>query len=819
MSTRFIAVFGIVLIALIGTGDLSAQSPAERKANRFYENFAYENAIELYEYVIRKNPENKAVIRNLAESYRKTNNPFKTEVWLTKVVESGIARNEDYLYLAQAQEENGKKEEAKKNFEKYDQLVGADQRGEKFAASLNNFSSFFSESESYRVEQLRSNSSGADFSPAFMDTSAGGTLLLVSNGFEKSYAKSVFPWNNHRWLNIYTAKLVNDSNVALVEPLPRKINSKYHEGPAAFDALTKTLAFTRNSFYKGKAKRSSDHIIKLSIYFSKLEAGKWADVKPFVHNSTEYSTGHPTFSKDGKTIYFVSDMPGGYGGSDVYMSRLDNNIWSAPENLGVTVNTEGNELFPFIYADSLLYFASNGWGGMGGVDIFRTQVKGSTAGKSENMGAPLNGPSDDFGMIVKPGGKSGYFSSNRTGGRGEDDIYRFVYTMQPTALIVVDQEDVKPLAGAKIEVYQGDILLFKKTSDAEGKADFLLKPCQKFQVVSTAEGYPNRIQEIETRCGGTGKADIRILMKRPRLYVEVFDKYKNKVIPGATVSIIDITNGNTPGGTAQTDEKGAVGFTVLPCHEYKITSSRQGSGADVSQTKKAPCTEKEETVAARLGMGIAPINGVKVKITVVDEQTGNAVPNARIRMIGKGGEPVNFLTDEAGYYETVLTEGSSAFFESSKIGYFTTSKSKTDLNVPKGEKVVAKTLKLLKLQEGGTIALEGIFYDLKKADIRPDAAKVLDYVVQVMQENPVMAIELGSHSDSRGDAASNMKLSEERAQSAAAYIVSMGIDAKRLTGKGYGETVLKNKCKDGVKCPDKLHDENRRTEIKIVDFE
>lgn len=820
MSTRLITVSGIILIALqFWSAEASAQSAAEKRANRYYENFAYGPAIELYEYVIRKAPENKAVIRNLADSYWKTNNSKKTEYWLNKVVDAGIAQPPDYLYLAQAQEMNGNKDDAKKNFEKYDQLMAADQRGERFTKALSDYSSFFAESGSYRIEPLTSNTSGSDFSPAFIDTGSTREMVVVSNGFGKDYIKSIFPWNNRRWLDLYSVKMLNDSVVSDVEALPRKINSKYHEGPSSYSPVTKTLAFTRNSFYKGKVKRSSDHINKLNIYFSQLENGKWTSITPFPLNNPEYSTGHPTFTKDGKSLYFVSDMAGGYGGTDIYVSHFSDNRWSAPENLGTAVNSEGNEMFPFIYQDSLLYFASNGWAGMGGMDIFRSEIKNGIAGKPQNLGSPVNSPSDDFGIIVKAGGNSGYFSTNRAGGSGEDDNYRFVYTMQPTTLFVVDQDLVKGVPGAKLEVYQGDVLLYKKTADAEGKSEFPLKPCQKIQVVSTAPGYPDLIQEVETSCSSTGSREIRILMKKPKLYVNVFDKYKAVDIEGATVTVTDITAGNLAPVTGTTDEKGFSGFTVVPCHEYKITATKSGL-PEVSQTKKAPCASKEESVSARLGTGIAPIRGVTVKITVLDEQTGAPVANAQITMLNKANnQVVKFMTDDAGYYETVLTENSSVNLVANRIGYFSTSKSKADISVPKGEKVVTKQLRLLKLREGGTIALEGIFYDLKKSEIRPDAAKVLDYVVQVMQENPGMVIELGSHSDSRGSDDDNMKLSEARAQAAATYIVSQGIDAKRITGKGYGETQLKNKCGNGVKCPENMHQENRRTEIRIVDFE
>jgi outer membrane protein OmpA-like peptidoglycan-associated protein len=177
------------------------------------------------------------------------------------------------------------------------------------------------------------------------------------------------------------------------------------------------------------------------------------------------------------------------------------------------------------------------------------------------------------------------------------------------------------------------------------------------------------------------------------------------------------------------------------------------------------------------------------------------------------------MTDEFGVYETVIPENAAVSASASRIGYFSTSRSKADFSAPKGEKMITKELKLLKLREGGIIALEGIYYDLGKFNIRHDAGRVLDYVVYVMNENPAMIIELGSHTDSRGSDSDNLSLSEKRANAAAEYIIGTGVDRSRVSGKGYGETQLKNKCGNGVKCDDKLHQENRRTEIRIVNFE
>jgi outer membrane protein OmpA-like peptidoglycan-associated protein/tetratricopeptide (TPR) repeat protein len=805
----------IAILTLFISGNICAQSPAERRANRLFENFSYEPAIELYEYVIRKHPENKSVIRNLAESYRKTNNPVKSAQWLARVIEAGIARNEDYLYYAQALEMTGKKEDAAKYFEKYDQLMGADKRGERFAKSLANYADLFMESGQFRIENIRENSVDADFSPAFYP----GGILLVSERGNSAYIKSVFPWNNRRWLDLFLCTGENDSNLTSTVRMPDRINSKYHEGPVSYSAERNLLAFTRNNYYDGKVHRSSDHINKLSILFSSQEGKKWTKPTRFPYNSKEYSTGHPAFGISGNTLWFVSDMPGGYGGTDVYVSRFENNSWTKPENLGPAVNSEGNELFPYVLNDSLMYFASNGWGGLGGLDIFKFNLKDPRQSKPENIGSPINSAGDDFGLIMRAGARSGFFSSNRAEGKGNDDIYRFTYSPKPSEILVIDQDEVKPVARAMVswQIENGPPGA-EFITDGEGKTETFLKPCQWYQFRVKAEGYPEKTIPIQTACPVKPGEEIRILIKKPKLYGNVFNKYLNVDIEGASVKLFDLSDGNKEVASALTDSKGYFRFILYPCHEYNVIAHKDGL-PDVSRIFKAPCTDKEEDVAQKLGMGIAPQRGVSLQVFVTDEQTGSPIPGARIRMMDKKGEVSDYLADENGAFETILLEGNTYNVSSRRIGFFSTSKSKTEIFVTKGDRKIIKELKLLRLKEGGVIALEGIFYDLAKFEIRSDAAKVLDYVVQVMEENPLMKIELGSHTDSRGSDDDNMILSDKRAKAAAEYIISKGIQADRISGRGYGETQLKNKCGNGVKCPDKLHQENRRTEIRILDFE
>ena len=818
MHASFFRLIAVALLLSVASTNYG-QSPAERRANKLYSNYAYSDAIELFEHILRKSPDKKPLMRKLSDCYSKTGQTEKAEFWLAKALASENGSSADYLQLAQLQESLGKREEAKSNFTKSQSLNTSDVRGGLFLKTMEKQEVLFAESDCYRIQKLNQNSDGADFCPTPFSNGAQKYLLIVSNGFNREFTKSLFPWNRKRWLDLYALPMSNDSLAENAVALPKAINSKYHDGPAAWNEKTKTLAFTRNNYYKGKVKRSKDRINKLTILFSTFDGKTWSAPTPFPFNNPEYSVGHPCFNADATELYFSSDMLGGYGGSDIYVSTKTGNEWAKPVNLGSGVNTSGNELFPFLHNDSLLYFSSNGWGGLGGLDIYTSQHESNGWLQAENAGSPINSLLDDFGVWISDDRRSGYISSNREGGAGNDDVYRFTYSPKPSVITVRDQDSLSPVHDAEVIVFVDGKKKLDVKTDFSGSASVYLNPCKTYSFVTNAKGYPEHEREQEMACVAGASRDVQLVIRRPKAYVQVYDMFSQALIQGAAVTLTDLSDEKDPGALGQTDEKGYYRFSLNPCHEYEVTAIKKGM-PEVKKRFKAPCNLKDDDVAVRLGTGIAPPKGVIVRLNIVDEQTGAPVPSAKVVVKNKQDKTEQeYFADAYGELEAVVKEGAELEIRATRVGYFSTSRSKASIKVPKGQKSMLETLKLLKLTEGGIIALEGIFYDLNKTEIRKDAAKVLDYVVLVMTENPSMVIELGSHTDARGTDDRNLKLSEGRAASAAAYIVSKGIDPTRITGKGYGETRLKNNCGNDVKCPDSLHQENRRTEIRILSFD
>jgi outer membrane protein OmpA-like peptidoglycan-associated protein/tetratricopeptide (TPR) repeat protein len=792
---------------------LLGQTIVEQKAKKAYDNMAYKKAAELFEMALERDPTSKISVKYLADCYRKLNDYKNAERAYLRVFDYEIAENEDYLYYAQALFSNGRRDQAKEWFEKYAEIKAGDKRGKRFAESIENYKELYRDESSYSIENLKLNTDRNHFSPIFFNKG----LLVVSDAYLKSYNRSPYNWNGMPYLNLYHIPFISgDSIFGESNPLPNNINSKYNEGPTDFNKEETLMAFSRNNYYKGRIRRSIDGINKIKIFFADHNNGKFSKIRPFEWNNDQYSVGHPALTSDGKTMYFASDMPGGFGGTDLYVTKFVNGTWTKPSNLGSEVNTEGNEMFPFVLTDSLLYFASNGLGGLGGFDVYFSEIIEGYFKKPENVGYPVNSYADDFGYIYNSNTKSGFFSSNREGGKGGDDIYRFTYSPRPTQVLVADKKSNKPLVGVKLEIYDVDKLIANGKTNAEGIAEFNLKGCKEYRVVSELKDYPTEIKTVQSPCPLPAKEPLVVLMMKPELKGNVYDRYLNKNIANATIEIMDVAD-NKVLGEMTSDKEGNFTFQLLPCREYKLIA-KSGSLPSVEKTFKSLC-DKGDDVYVNVLMGVQPSKGVLLSIAVQEEQSGEAISNVKLKLFNvTDGTLIELITDEEGKYETVIKENQTYNLSGNKVGFFSTSKSKTEFKTTNRDRKIFKELKLLKLKEGGIIALEGIFYDLGKFNIRPDAARVLDYLVQVMEENPGMRIELGSHTDSRGSDADNLVLSDKRAQAAAEYIISKGIAADRITGKGYGETLLKNRCSNGVKCSEAEHQINRRTEIKILDY-
>ncbi len=584
--------------------------------------------------------------------------------------------------------------------------------------------------EKYAIKLADFNSKKADYSPM----SYNGELLYVSNNRVTSFIHRYNKMDGEKMYDI----VYNGENKIILSLL-EKINSKYNEGPLTAINGGKTVFFTRNNYNQKKKIKGEGGMLNLQIFFVELlEDSSWSEAKSLPFNSADYNVGHPSFSLDEKTMYFSSDMPGSIGGADIYKVDYSNGNWGTPQNLGITVNTSEAELFPHMSSKGALYYSSNREGGIGGLDIYKSELKKGIFTIGENVGAPLNSENDDFGIISivdVEGNEIGYFSSNREGGVGSDDIYEWVSLIKPLIVVgrLYKKIDGSPIANTVINITNSDGKVQQVMTDADGNYTYPLKRGEDYifdvispDVFNEAGSFSGKVADSQTEV----KNDIAV-EEWPYLYGEVKDE-SGKLLEGV---IYTIKKEGKAVYRAQTDTDGVVKY-ILPS-DAKV-------GDLISYTLEY---KKEDYLATNKSISQRLINAGK-----------NPIKNG----------------------EVVLIEN--------KVG------------------VDIATI----------IKIKPIYYEYNKADITPTAAVELDKIVTFLKDNPTVFIELASHTDARGSARYNFKLSDRRAKSAAKYIQGKIDNPKRIYGKGYGESKLKNKCTDRADCTEEQHAENRRTEFTIV---
>jgi tetratricopeptide (TPR) repeat protein len=410
----------------------------------------YSKASGLYQELLEQNESNVYLKLRMAETYVGLHNPQEARDWYIQVFgKTGHDVPEDVLPVHLYQYAgilltDGKTDEALYWYELYRQRNPADTRAARKIEGIKSIVRLKQAAPAYAVEKTSLNSTYADFSPAYY----GQGLVFVSG---RALAEAKGSGEDAAFLDLYYSDVLSDGSLSAAKKFSDVINTDFNEGPCVFYGKDKRMIFTRNNL-KGKRRvEDEDVVVQLQLFSSAMDTAMntWKKPDLLSINSDRYSIGHPAISSDGLHLYFSSNMPGNYGDTDLYVSDQVNGVWAEPRNLGAIVNTEGSEMFPFLYADSVLYFASDGHGGFGGLDIYRYSIPRQ---KLENIGAPINGGYDDFGLILDAAGESGYFSSsrNQSGGDKNDDIFYIkknkleekptppVTTVEPIAVVVID---------------------------------------------------------------------------------------------------------------------------------------------------------------------------------------------------------------------------------------------------------------------------------------------------------------------------------------------------------------------------------------------
>lgn len=478
-----------------------------KEADKLYRQLDYKYALEIYDKIMKTSP-SMDVAQKIANCYRFINNAEAAEIWYKKTLSYPDASADNYKYLADALKQNGKFDEAASNYTTWGQKNPAQAKEAEKQANICGVAKTWAENPDIGAvveSEIGLNSENSDFSP----TKFGSKILFISDRWQKNKkGQEVYGWTGNPYLKIYSA--IPSSKQ--VDILKGSINKGFHSGPVAVYPSLDTLIFTRSVLASNK-KAKLGEIGKQYLLIAIKKGDEWIEKDKLPFNSGgAFSVQHPALSPDGKLLYFASDMPGGFGGMDLYYSeKLANGSWSQPVNCGNQINTPQDDVFPTVRSDGKFYFASRGHIGMGGLDIFSAIGSRNNFKDVENLRAPLNSPKDDFGVLFNDDNKTGYLSSNRNGGVGLDDIYRFATGIKAEPK---SQEKIYAVNGAVVEkgtsqpIAGLEILLLNKDkgtqstvlSDANGKFAFTLEKETDYIVKGNPQQYfTSQTGEISTK--------------------------------------------------------------------------------------------------------------------------------------------------------------------------------------------------------------------------------------------------------------------------------------------------------------------------------
>ncbi|MDP2160014.1 MAG: flagellar motor protein MotB, partial [Flavobacterium sp.] len=419
----------IVLLSIFSMNLYAQQKGRVNRAEKNYDKYAYINAINTYERIVEKGYTSPDILKKLGNSYYFNAELEQAEKWYGQLFAMTEEVEPEYFFrYAQSLKAVGNYTKADEMMAKFNKASAEDKRGNLAKEQKNYLEVIKSNSGRYNIENAGINSEYSDYGPAFFNNK----VVFTSARDTGNFAKRKHTWTDQYFTRLYAADLSEDGSLSAPEKYSKELRSKFHESTPVFTKDSSTVYFTRNNFNDGKKGLDANKVTLLKIYKATFKDGKWSNVTALPFNSDSYQTAHPALSPDEKTLYFASDMPGTLGLSDIFKVAInDDGTFGEPVNLGPTINTEGRETFPFVSAKNELYFASDGHPGLGGLDIFAARIEEDNSIKYVlNVGEPANTPKDDFAYIINSETKRGFLSSNRPGGVGSDDIYKFLETKE-----------------------------------------------------------------------------------------------------------------------------------------------------------------------------------------------------------------------------------------------------------------------------------------------------------------------------------------------------------------------------------------------------
>lgn len=637
---RGMAVTFLLLLACVGEGAgqsrsflFEIRSPAY-KGSLLFDEGDYAASIPLLEQALSagKYKDNPQLREKLAHAYSITGKPASGAQIYRDLLEGGTELDrKQALQYANGLMAGGQLEEGRRVLVHYLTVTG--QEGMAKEVREMPVADLFRDSIRYSVAPASVNTIAAEFSPVL--TSSG--VIFVSDRAKAGIVKSHFSADESFGLDLFYGKLSKEGDILQVTRLSGSVNSEMPEGPAVVANREKSLYFTRSGAGGDMRLYQASAILSLS---------SWGSIKP-LEIPFSGSAAHPAVSPDGKVIYFVSDMAGGYGGSDIYKTEKTETGWLAPVNLGPRINTAGNEMFPVLAGENRLLFSSNGHMGLGGLDIYEVTLSADTIVAVRNFGAPVNSSADDFGLSVHECGEWGFFSSNRAGGAGKDDIYKLKIHQVTLAGKLTDNTNNQGISDALVQLFQDNVLLQEVSTDMQGNYQFKLYPGQEYELNFLAADYRRGQERVSTRQGQrTGVKELeRGLERKVKMFVlgTIHNSNRTKA-PGATVYAIDQATGKKD--SVQADHKGnyEIELDVMSRYTFLTICDQEASISEFSTPEKG-----KASVSYYENMKLSPFNVYQVQGSVkIPSGKKGPVVISRFNEVSRKSDLL--ITDETGSF-------------------------------------------------------------------------------------------------------------------------------------------------------------------------
>ena len=523
--------YTLLFVTIIGAFSFSsyAQQSKINAADKKYDNYAYVDAIKIYEKVTNKGYKSEDMFKKLGNAYYFNSDFQNAAKWYGELFAMNPNPEPEYFFrYAQSLKSTGDMAKANKLLEDFNAISKNDNRGKLYKEDVNYMDQIKANSGRYQIENAGINSRYSDYGSFVYNNK----IYFASARDTGNFTQRKHKWTGEYFTNIYNADLdPATGTTSKVNKFKSAINTKFHEASPVFTKDGKTVYFTRNNYIVGKKGKDENKVTLIKLYKAELgKDNKWTNIMELPFNSNNYSTAHPALSPDEKTLYFASDMPGSLGESDLYKVSINSNGgYGPPENLGNTINTEGKETYPYLTSENEIYFASDGHPGLGGLDVFVANIdKNGKISNIQNVGADVNSPKDDFAYIIDPETRRGFFSSNKDGGQGSDDIYRFLETRrlrctQELYGIISDAETGEALPGAKVTLYDDQMNLKNSAvADGTGLYSFEVECGKTYYVRAEKTDYTTRELSI-TIDKTSGKTNLPIALEKATCKVTVGD--------------------------------------------------------------------------------------------------------------------------------------------------------------------------------------------------------------------------------------------------------------------------------------------------------